>query len=122
MDNGEKSEVCVPSGMEDATTEVAKTNLGPVIGAVVVIGVLVLGGWYFWQTGTAQPNVDMEALAGEDMTMGDGTDPVAESLMMQSTSTDISDIEADFNATNTSEFSFDVDEFDQAPVPNQLAQ
>ena len=72
--------------------------VGPIVGAVIIVVVLVLGGLYFWGQKIAQegaPQTADEILEAPDETL--------ESLEQQGTSDEIPDIEADLNATNLEE-------------------
>jgi len=67
-------------------------NVGAVIGVVIIIAILVVGAFYFWGK-----KIDE---AGNPETILSEPDTTTESLLNQSDSTEIPDIEADLNATD----------------------
>ncbi len=91
-------------------------NLGPAIGVIVIIALIVLGGLYFWgqridrkspapmETGTTQgmPAAQQET-PGADLT----------SLETQGTGDDITSISADIEATDLSELGTEVNAMNQ---------
>lgn len=87
------------------TPEPTKSSVGPLAGAVIVILLLVAGGLYFWG---AQLNKQEEVLpfipsndtAQEESTNSD----MGAGLPEQSSSDDVSSIEADANAMNIDQF------------------
>lgn len=87
--------------------EPQKSSVGPVAGAIIVILLLVAGGLYFWG---AQLNKQEDILPfipsdetapDENATM---TNDTSAGLPPQSSSDDVSSIEADANAMNMSQF------------------
>lgn len=83
------------------TPEPTKSSVGPLAGAVIVILLLVAGGLYFWG---AQLNKQEEVLpfipsndSAEDTSVNSD---MSAGLPQQSSSDDVSSIEADANAMN----------------------
>ncbi len=73
-----------------------KGGVGPVLGIIVIIIVLALGGLYYFTKGVDQipsPSADQAALTPEDE---------AAMIEAQGTSANLSDIQADVNATDVS--------------------
>lgn len=72
-------------------------SMGALIGSIIVIAVIVLGGIYFWVTRSGESTTPTEA-----PTLGQAVKPdeATAALLVQGTSTEISDIEKDLNATN----------------------
>jgi len=79
----------------DSSPITAEENggLGATIGSVIVIVVLILGGFYLW----SQKNANIEALLDEPLPESDET---LTALQAQSTSDNIESIENDLNATD----------------------
>ncbi len=73
-----------------------KTPMGPIVGIIVIIIVLVVGGLYFWGQ-RISTSVD-ENLTPEEITIKEDT--ATEALKTQGTSDVVADIEADLSATN----------------------
>lgn len=74
--------------MEPETQNVERANegsSGPIIGTIIILVVIILGGLYFW---------------GQRDDTADATDTTVESIEMQSESDEVSDIEADLEATD----------------------
>lgn len=65
-----------------------KKSVGPTIGLVIVVILIILGGIYFWNQ---QQNKDSDSMAVENEAM---------MIKEQGTSNEVSSIEADLNATN----------------------
>ena len=84
-----------------------KHSVGPVAGAIIVILLLVAGGLYFWGAQLNQqadvlpyiPSDDTSLEADANMTSDTGA-----GLPPQSSSDDVSSIEADANAMNVDQF------------------
>ncbi|MFQ5541047.1 MAG: hypothetical protein ACE5F4_02275 [Candidatus Paceibacteria bacterium] len=72
-------------------------GLGPVIGIIIIIALLVIGGVYYFTVGIDQIQNGQSAIENE-MTAGEE----ANVLRQQSGSTELADIEADLNATDLS--------------------
>lgn len=85
------------------TPEPKKTSVGPVIGIIIIIVILVLGGLYFWGQNLSN-NADYEfpeiETTTQQTTLSNDSDPQVQSLESQSSSDELSDIEADLEATN----------------------
>jgi len=76
-----------------------KTNeggVGPIIATVIILAVIILGGFYFWSQRGAQiaPAADAPVVAPL-------TAEQVQAVEKQSTSDDTASIEADLKATNT---------------------
>ena len=66
-------------------------SVGPLIGVIVIIAVIVLGGLYFWGQRLDEQKQSEAALQN---------DAATQELETQNTSDEVADIEADLNATN----------------------
>jgi hypothetical protein len=94
-------------------------NLGPAIGVIVIIALIVLGGLYFWgQRIDRKSPAPMEANSMQDMPAAQLETPGADlgSLEAQGTSDDITSISADIEATNLSELGTEVNAMNQEAV------
>jgi len=67
--------------------------MGPVIGVVVILLIIVIGGLYFW----SERSKNMEA---QPDNMAAANDAELQAVSTQSSSDDASSIQADLNATN----------------------
>jgi len=73
-----------------------KGGIGPLVGIIIIVAVLIIGGLYFWGAKLAkdeQHNMTAEEIANQE-------DPQMEALTQQSSSDDLSAIEADVSATD----------------------
>lgn len=84
--------------------EPQKSSIGPVAGAVIVILLLVAGGLYFWgaQLNNQETNQPPYIPSNDTSLQGDAniTSDTGAGLPPQSSSDDVSSIEADANAMN----------------------
>ncbi|HEY4496053.1 MAG TPA: hypothetical protein VJC04_01710 [Candidatus Paceibacterota bacterium] len=80
---------------------------GPVIGAVIIILILIVGALYFWgaKLNKEANQTPDDILNTEDQTLNQ--------LQTQSTSTEISDIETDLNATDLDNLDADLVNIDK---------
>lgn len=75
-----------------------ENSAGPVIATVIILAVIILGGLYFWGERSNQRDVkDADA----NSAAAANTDQTTAAIRSQSSSDDISSIEADLNNTNT---------------------
>jgi hypothetical protein len=84
-----------------------KSSIGPVAGAIIVILLLIAGGLYFWGAQlNKQEDVPSFIPSQEEMAQEESTlqSESAAGLPAQSSSDDVSSIEADANAMNMNEF------------------
>lgn len=80
-------------------TKNKETAVGPIVGVIIIIAVIVLGGLYFWgqrNAKTQTPPLDQT----QETTLNNMRKQEASVIINQSTSTDPSTIEADLNATD----------------------
>jgi len=78
-----------------------RSSIGPVAGAVIVILLLAAGGLYFWGAKLNQQAAETPYIPGDENVMPSSADSDTSSgLPPQSSSDDVSSIEADFNAMN----------------------
>lgn len=68
-------------------------SLGPVIGVIVILAIIIIGGLYFWSTRPKASNTAADAAATS-------SDADIQSIQSQGTSDDAAAIQADLNATN----------------------
>lgn len=92
-----QSEPAVNQESGDIAPTEAKKSLGPVVGAVIVVLVIIVGGLYFWGTQLNKEQGDAEITAEEITAQAD---PALDALEQQGTSDEIADIEADLTATD----------------------
>ena len=77
--------------MEPTTESGSRKPMGPIIGSIIIVLLIVLGGLYFWG----------ERLNREEMlNQQTAPDAVVDDLKTQGTSDKVSSIEADVSATN----------------------
>ena len=88
---------------EMSVGEPEKKSAGPVFGIVIIVVLLILAGFYFW--GTLNDSMSPAEIAAE-------ADTALESLETQSTSDEISDIEADLDATSLDDLDQELGDID----------
>lgn len=105
-----------PAPMPSMTPMHEERALGPAIGVVIIIFVLVLGGLYFWgqrmnaaRIAEEQAKADMMAPVQKDQ-----TDPQVQQLQTQSSSDSLGSIDADLKATNTTNLGTEVNGMNSA--------
>ncbi len=86
--------------------EAPKSGIGPIVGAVIVVILLIAGGLYFWGAKLNQQNTVPYIPSDDSMRQVD-SQPVGElqsdtsaGLPPQSSSDDVNSIQSDFNAMN----------------------
>src|SRR3989344_4525293 len=92
-ENNETSQGSMGSVMPKMTDE--KKQVGPIIGVVIIVLILTLGGFYFYGN---QLNKKNGVMTPEEIR--NAPDSSILNLEQQSSSDEISEIEADLNATN----------------------
>ncbi len=90
-----------------------KDGAGAKIGAAIIVILIVLGGVYFVRQYTLSADeraerIDTQEAAELDTTMEENA-AIVEQLSTVSTSTDLSDIEADLNATDLGDIDAEID-------------
>lgn len=85
--------------------EPQKSSIGPTVGIILVIFVLVLGGLYFWGAELAREEADME---NPEV----GTDSVTAELEAQSNSDELDAIERDLQDSNYDDIDQDAAAFE----------
>lgn len=101
----------IASGNQMPQPAPERTPIGPIAGAVIVIALLVAGGLYFYGAKLNNQTVnEMPYIPGDDYMMPEASMPAGElesdtsaGLPAQSSSDEVSSIEADFNAMNMRE-------------------
>jgi hypothetical protein len=73
-------------------------SVGPVVALIIILAVIILGGLYFWGQRSENTNTD---IYGNQVNSGENSDE--ENLTGESSSDDTAAIEADLEATNTSD-------------------
>lgn len=89
------------------TPEPTKSSVGPLAGAVIVILLLVAGGLYFWGAQLNKQEEVLPFIPSNDTTNESGADVTSDTgagLPAQSSSDDVSAIEADANAMDMTQF------------------
>lgn len=94
MDNTQVPQNTIP---QSPIKEPEEKSIGPAIGIIVIIALIVLGGLYFWGERLESKKVQNETLRTEE-TITPGAD--LEQMQTQSTSDESSAIEADLEATD----------------------
>ena len=79
----------------------AKRSVGPTIGLVIILIVIIIGGLYFWTNRTSENGVYNQNRTGETSQTNNGTvDTSIGNLQRQSISDETGSIEDDLNATD----------------------
>ena len=112
--SGESSQ---PASIEENVSSSEQTStpqkqMGPIFGIVIIVILLILGGFYFWG---AQLSDDSQIQDKTEMTAEEITnqeDTALENLERQSNSDELSDIEADLNATDLDSLDSELDAID----------
>jgi hypothetical protein len=73
-------------------------SLGPIIGGLVVLAVIILGGFYFWGEHSKSAATDMKQTPAAVVT---GATNPGDSIDVQSSSDDLDSIQTDLNNTDT---------------------
>ena len=84
-----------------------KKPMGPIVGVIIIVIVLVFGGIYFWGAKISKES----AITAEEITAQE--DPALIKLQEQSTSDEIADIEADLDATDLEGLDAELEQIDQ---------
>ena len=79
-----------PNQMPPLPDETTKKSVGPLIAVIIILALIIIGGLYFLKERSSQP-VYAPATTSDNIT---------DSLNKQSSSDDLSSIEADLNATD----------------------
>lgn len=87
----------------ESVNEPEKKSAGPVFGIIIIVVLLILGGFYFW--GTLNDSMSPAEIEAE-------IDTALESLETQSTSDEVSDIEADLDATLLDDLDKELEDID----------
>lgn len=90
MNNPVSSPTPTPTPVNTPIGENKEGSAGPVIGTIIILAVIVLGGFYFWSQRVAAPSIMDEAAVEQAVT----------DITTQSQADNISSIEADLNATD----------------------
>jgi hypothetical protein len=84
-------------------TEARNGSLGPIIGTIVVLAVIILGALYFWNERSKTDADDTSATAQNTSTVS------ADAIDSQSSSDDLDSIETDLNNTDTTNVGADLE-------------
>jgi hypothetical protein len=84
--------------------QVEEKSVGPAIGIIVIILIIIIGGLYFW--GERVSN-DVPA-ENNNVTENSGTDTNIQSLESQGTGDDVDSIEADLNSTDLNQLGSEI--------------
>ena len=101
--NGEQMPVSPMSSRGGLPPAPPKHSIGPVAGAIIVILLLIAGGLYFWGAQLNQQQDMPPYIPSDDMSTNDSANITADTgagLPPQSSSDDVSSIEADAHAMN----------------------
>ena len=107
-----QSEDTQPVPMQEETSsnqQMPQKSMGPVLGIVIIVILLILGGFYFWGTQLTDTQKEVEITAEEIINQEDAA---LENLQSQSNSDEIDDIEADLNATDLESLDSELDAID----------
>lgn len=113
MEETEVNNIKTPDPMEDKKISSIPHPLGPTVGIVLVVLLLILGALYFfWYD---RQSVSNNTPSAEEIKNAD--DPVITGLESQSDSDDVSSIEQDLNATSFTDL-----DADASTIDSELAQ
>jgi len=100
----------IASGSQMPQPPAPKQGIGPIAGAIIVILLLIVGGLYFWgakinrdMPENTVPFIPSNDTAPEEELPGELQSDTGAGLPPQSSSDDVSSIEADFNAMDMTE-------------------
>jgi hypothetical protein len=90
--------------------QVQDTNIGSIIGIIVIIAVIILGGLYFWGKRVEEAKL-RQSIVEENAVATQETVPVDEATKIKGTSQsdELNSIEADLNATNLEDLNPELD-------------
>ena len=97
------------SQMPQSSQMPTEKSVGPAIGIIIIIIIIVLGGLYFWGQ-RVNDSSDPSSLQTQDESITPGAD--INQLQSQSSSDNVSSIEADLNATNLDSLGTEVNSID----------
>ena len=86
----------------------AKGTVGPLIGAAIIVGLLIMGGLYYW--GAALNEREENSLSEEETS--NLPDAMTQELSTQSSSDEVGDIEADLEATSFTDIDAELDDIE----------
>lgn len=78
----------------------AESSMGPIIGTVIILAVIILGGLYFWGERTRNMNPSGNEAASVTATTSATSDAELNALRTQSNANDTASIEADLQNTD----------------------
>ena len=87
----------------ESAGEPEKKSAGPVFGIIIIVVLIILGGFYFW--GTLSDSMSPAEIEAE-------VDAALEDLETQSTSDEVSDIEADLDSTLLDDLDKELEDID----------
>ncbi|HEY4490180.1 MAG TPA: hypothetical protein VJC12_02900 [Candidatus Paceibacterota bacterium] len=99
-----------PNNQNTNQTQENPKSIGPAIGIIIIIAIIVLGGLYFWNQRQKQ-NINPQTPASED--------EVTNQLQAQSSSDELDSIDADAKATNFNSIGGEVDSAERAAAEDQ---
>ena len=101
-----------PQEEASSSGQTPQKSMGPMLGIVIIVILLVLGGFYFWGTQIKDRSQVQEVeITAEDI--ANQEDTTLKNLQSQSTSDEIDDIEADLDATDLENLDSELDAIDQ---------
>jgi len=96
-----------PPAAPDPEKPENSSSLGPIVGAIIIVAILVLGGLYYWGADLAQ---NQNAPTPEEIM--NEPDPQLQSIETQSSSDTVTSIEADLEATNLESLDQELDQIE----------
>ncbi len=86
--------------MQSMDPQPERKSVGPAIGIIIIISVLILGGLYFWgQKLATSPTYETPSPSSQDVSPFIQGESQVEEVYTQSSSDDVTSIEADLEAT-----------------------
>lgn len=86
------------------------TSFGPLIGIIIIVALIVFGGFYYWLSLDKENDGTSDQTAEEIINQ---EDPQIDALEQQSTSDTVSAIEEDLDATDLGNIEADLEQIDQ---------
>lgn len=85
------------------------SSLGPAVGTIIIVAVLIIGGLYYWGAQLNKQAID-DTLTGEDIAAQ--ADASLDALSEQGTSDEVDSIEEDLNLTDLDDLDAELDNID----------
>lgn len=109
MENDQSQQKIAEEMPQEQNTPQGST-LGPVVGTIIIVAVLVIGGLYYWGAQLNKQAIVDETLTGEEIAAE--VDTSTEALGVQGTSDEVTAIEDDLDLTDLSDLDAELGNID----------